>query len=199
VHIIQKTICQESKSLTETICFPRLRRIADNMYYLSNGLWIFFIVYTNLYRKMTIQEKIDRISCTYRYQQRRRRTLITPRQLYWKTNQTQYKMNQNNMNALFDALPTDLQDKVCEKIVYKQPVVLTEEIKTTRFADTFYKIQKIFVNNPKKLSSLTVTLAVMRKYGAVKQAEVFEKIMQEIMRMEKLLERDCDPQISMVI
>lgn len=103
------------------------------------------------------------------------------------------------MNALFDALPTDLQDKVCEKIVYKQPVVLTEEIKTTRFADTFYKIQKIFVNNPKKLSSLTVTLAVMRKYGAVKQAEVFEKIMQEIMRMEKLLERDCDPQISMVI
>ncbi len=116
-----------------------------------------------------------------------------------KTNQTQYKMNQNNMNALFDALPTDLQDKVCEKIVYKQPVVLMEEIKTTRFADTFYKIQRIFVNNPKKLSSLTVTLAVMRKYGAVKQAEVFEKIMQEIMRMEKLLERDCDRQISMVI
>lgn len=149
---------------------------------------------------MTIQEKNDRISCTYRYQQRRQHKHKNfGQQTLVKTNQTQYKMNQNNMNALFDALPTDLQDKVCEKIVYKQPVVLMEEIKTTRFADTFYKIQMIFVNNPKKLSSLTVTLAVMRKYGAVKQAEVFEKIMQEIMRMEKLLERDCDRQISMVI
>tara|TARA_B110000483_G_C18109881_1_gene509283 strand:+ start:496 stop:945 length:450 start_codon:yes stop_codon:yes gene_type:complete len=149
---------------------------------------------------MTIQEKNDRISCTYRYQQRRQHKHKNfGQQTLVKTNQTQYKMNQNNMNALFDALPTDLQDKVCEKIVYKQPVVLMEEIKTTRFADTFYKIQRIFVNNPKKLSSLTVTLAVMRKYGAVKQAEVFEKIMQEIMRMEKLLERDCDRQISMVI
>ena len=149
---------------------------------------------------MTIQEKNDRISCTYRYQQRRQHKHKNfGQQTLVKTNQTQYKMNQNNMNALFDALPTDLQDKVCEKIVYTQPVVLIEEIKTTRFADTFYKIQKIFVNNPKKLSSLKYTLAVMRKHGVVKQAEVFEKIMQEIMRMEKLLERDCDRQISMVI
>ena len=108
-------------------------------------------------------------------------------------------MTKNNINALFDALPADLQDKICEKIVYKQHVVLMEEIKTTRFADTFYKIQKTFVNNPKKLSSLTYTLVVMRKHGAVKQAEVFEKIMQEIMRMEKLLERDCERQISMVL
>ena len=89
------------------------------------------------------------------------------------------------MNALFDALPTDLQDKVCEKIVYQQPTVLMDEIKTTRFTENFYKIQKVFVENPKKLSGLTDTLAVMRKSGAVKQAEVFEKIIQEILEKQE--------------
>jgi hypothetical protein len=94
-------------------------------------------------------------------------------------------MTQNNMNALFNALPTDLQDKVCEKIVYEQPVVLMDEIKTTRFTENFYEIQKVFVDNPKKMSGLTDTLAVMRKHGAVKQAEVFEKIIQEILEKQE--------------
>ena len=97
-------------------------------------------------------------------------------------------MTKNNMNALFDALPTDLQDKVCEKIVYQQSAVLMDEIKTSRFSHTFYEIQKVFGNNPKKLSSLTVTLAVMKKHGAVKEAEVFEKIMHEIMQKEEKLQ-----------
>jgi len=78
-------------------------------------------------------------------------------------------MTQNNMNALFDALPTDLKDKVCEKIVYQQPVVLMDEIKTTRFAKNFYEIQKVFVDNPNKLTGLTDTLAVMRKHGCCKR------------------------------
>ena len=89
------------------------------------------------------------------------------------------------MNALFDTLPTDLQDKVCEKIVYEQPTVLMNEIKTTQFADNFYEIQKVFVDNPKKMSGLTDTLAVIRKHGAVKQADVFEKIIQEILEKQK--------------
>lgn len=107
-------------------------------------------------------------------------------------NQSQYTrkpetsiMTHNNINVLFNSLPTDLQDKVCEKIVYEQPTVLMNEIKTTRFTENFYEIQKVFVENPKKMSGLTDTLAVMRKHGAVKQAEVFEKIIQEILEKQE--------------
>lgn len=89
------------------------------------------------------------------------------------------------MNLLFDAFPTDLHDKVCEKIVYQQQTVLMNEIKTTRFANNFYEIQKVFVDNPKKMSGLTDTLALMRKHGAVKHAEVFEKIIQEILEKQE--------------
>ena len=95
------------------------------------------------------------------------------------------KMTQNNMNVLFDAFPTDLQDKVCENIVYEQQTVLMNEIKTALFANNFYEIQKVFVDNPKKMSGLTDTLALMRKHGAVKQAEVFEKIIQEILEKQE--------------
>lgn len=89
------------------------------------------------------------------------------------------------MNVLFDAFPTDLQDKVCENIVYEQQTVLMNEIKTALFANNFYEIQKVFVDNPKKMSGLTDTLALMRKHGAVKQAEVFEKIIQEILEKQE--------------
>jgi len=96
-------------------------------------------------------------------------------------------MTHYNKNTLFNALPNDLQDKICEKIVYEQPVVLMNEIKTTRFSESFYEIQKVFIDNPKKLNGLTDTLVLMRKHGAVKQAEIFEKIIEEIIQKEKLV------------
>ena len=95
-------------------------------------------------------------------------------------------MSHDNTIGLFNALPTDLQDKICEKIVYEQPVILMNEIKTTRFSESFYEIQKVFIDNPKKLNGLTDTLVLMRKHGAEKQADVFEKIIEEIMQKEKL-------------
>jgi hypothetical protein len=64
---------------------------------------------------------------------------------------------------MFNSLPTNLHNKVCEKIVYKQPTVLMDEIKTSRFADNFYEIQMMFFHNLKKISGFTDTLAVMRK------------------------------------
>ena len=61
------------------------------------------------------------------------------------------------------------------------------EIKTTRFANNFYEIQKVFIENPKKLNSITDTIVLMRKHGVVKEAEVFGNIIHEILKKQDIL------------
>ena len=83
--------------------------------------------------------------------------------------QTQFKMN-----ALYDTLPTDLQEKIYKKIVYPQPDNLMFEIKTTKFSKHFYDVLKLFVKNPKKISGLKDSLRIMSLNGGEKQAEIFK-------------------------
>jgi len=88
------------------------------------------------------------------------------------------------MNALFDTLPTDLQEKVYHKIVYPQPDDLLFEIKTTKFSKHFYDVQKLFVKNPKKISGLKDTLRIMSLNGGEKHAKIFKRIIEEIIEKQ---------------
>jgi len=88
------------------------------------------------------------------------------------------------MNPLFDTLPTDLQEKIYQKIVYPQPDDLMFEIKTAKFSNHFYDVQKLFVKNPKKISGLKDTLRIMSLNGGEKQAEIFKAIIQEIIEKQ---------------
>jgi hypothetical protein len=58
------------------------------------------------------------------------------------------------------------------------------EIRTTKFSNHFYKVQKLFVENPRKLSGLKDTLKIMSLNGGEKQAEVFKAIIQEIIEKQ---------------
>ena len=56
----------------------------------------------------------------------------------------------HQISTLFDTLPCDLQDKVCEKIVYPQSHELLEEIRSTRLSN-FYRDMIILIGiTPKK-------------------------------------------------
>ena len=90
-----------------------------------------------------------------------------------------------NTNALFAALPNDLQDKICEKIVYPQPKDLLEEIKTTRFSGYFHEMQKVYNRNPKKFATFKDTVAIMRANGHNEQADKFELIISEILEKQE--------------
>jgi len=88
------------------------------------------------------------------------------------------------MNVLFNTLPTDLQEKIYQKIVYPQSDDLMFEIRTTKFSNHFYEVQKLFVENPKKISGLKDTLRIMSLNGGEKQAEIFKAIIQEIIEKQ---------------
>jgi hypothetical protein len=69
------------------------------------------------------------------------------------------------ISTLFDTLPCDLQDKVCEKIVYPQSHELLEEIRSTRLSN-FYRDMIILIGiTPKKKVgfSLKETQICLRK------------------------------------
>ena len=90
-----------------------------------------------------------------------------------------------NANALFAALPNDLQDKICEKIVYPQSKDLLDEIKTTRFSSYFHEMQKVYNKNPKKFATFKDTVAIMRANGHNEQADKFELIISEILKKQE--------------
>ena len=85
------------------------------------------------------------------------------------------------MDHYFDALPIDLQDKICEKIVY-QPLSaeLIKDIKSTRYSHNLYNMQKLFIKNPKKIVGLTDTLQVLKNKNLHVQASQFEIIITDL-------------------
>jgi|UniRef100_A0A6C0JUD6 hypothetical protein len=90
-----------------------------------------------------------------------------------------------NANALFAALPNDIQDKICEKIVYPQSKDLLDEIKTTRLSCYFHEMQKVYTKNPKKFATFKDTVAIMRANGHNEQADKFELIIGEILKKQE--------------
>ena len=71
----------------------------------------------------------------------------------------------HQISTLFDTLPCDLQDKVCEKIVYPQSPELLEEIRSTRLSN-FYRDMIILIGitpNKKVGFSLKETQLALRK------------------------------------
>ena len=90
----------------------------------------------------------------------------------------------SNMNSLFSNLPSDLQDKICEKIVYPQSKDLLDEIKTTRLSGYFREMQKVYNKNPKKFATFKDTVAIMRANGHNEQADKIELIINEILQKQ---------------
>lgn len=90
------------------------------------------------------------------------------------------------MDQYFDDLPTDIQDKICEKIVYK-PLSdeLIKDIKSTRFSHNLYNMQKLFIENPKKIVGLNDTLQVLKNKNLFTQAKIFEKIITDLINKEE--------------
>ena len=87
----------------------------------------------------------------------------------------------SNMSLLFDSMPRDIQDKVCEKILYPQPTALLEEIRSTRLNKFFRDTLSVFGVKSKKIGfSLYETQTILRKRKMYDLAEKMGQICEEI-------------------
>ncbi len=88
----------------------------------------------------------------------------------------------HNISLLFDSMPQDIQDKVCEKIIYPQPSALLEEIRETRLSHLFRDTLRILGEKSANKVGLTLqeTKSVLIRRGMPQLAKKMERVCEDI-------------------